>query len=304
MYHYVRGLKHSRFPEIKGLSVEFFKAQLEYIRKHYSPISMEELVAAIKSNSELPGKALLLTFDDGYADHFMNVFPILNELKIQGSFFPPAKAILKHKVLDVNKIHFMLASVDNKFKIADEIFSFLDRYRAEFSLYDNQYYFNKLAKPGRFDSKEVVFIKSMLQKELPEKLRSEITKELFDKYVTEDEAGFSEELYMNINQLKQMKERGMFMGSHGFGHCWLDKLDKAAQEKEIELSLDFLFHKLGCDNKDWVMSYPYGSYNDSLVCMLKKMGCAVGLTSETRVADISKDNPLTLPRLDTNDIDG
>jgi hypothetical protein len=59
----------------------------------------------------LPERALLLTFDDGYADHYQTVFPLLDRLGLQGSFFPPARAILERRVLDVNKIHFLLAGV-------------------------------------------------------------------------------------------------------------------------------------------------------------------------------------------------
>jgi len=29
MYHYVRELKHSRYPEIKGLAIDDFKEQIE-----------------------------------------------------------------------------------------------------------------------------------------------------------------------------------------------------------------------------------------------------------------------------------
>ena len=302
MYHYVRDVKNSNFPEIKALSIELFKKQINYILKNYSVISMEDFIAALKSDKKLPKDAALLTFDDGYADHFVHVFPILKRLSIKGSFFPPGKAILEHQVLDVNKIHFILASVGNKYEIIERIFLFLDKYRAEFLLQDNRYYFDKLAMPGRFDSKEVIFIKRILQRELPEILRKEIIRSLFNEYVTKDEACFSEELYMNINQVRFMRKNGMFIGSHGFDHCWLGTLDEVAQKKEIELSLNFLHDKKCSNSNDWVMCYPYGSYNDSLLSVLKKKGCIAGLTAESRIADISRDNLLTLPRLDTNDL--
>ena len=36
MYHYVRDLKNSRFPGIKGLELDLFKEQIEYLHKHYN----------------------------------------------------------------------------------------------------------------------------------------------------------------------------------------------------------------------------------------------------------------------------
>ncbi len=41
--------------------------------------------------------------------------PVENGLT--GCFFPPAKAVTEHEVLDVNKIHFILAAVPDKRRI-------------------------------------------------------------------------------------------------------------------------------------------------------------------------------------------
>ncbi|TAL81552.1 MAG: polysaccharide deacetylase, partial [Bacteroidetes bacterium] len=158
MYHYVRDLKHSRYPEIKGLDIELFKEQIQYILKYYKVIRMEELIEAVKNQTKLPNNSLLLTFDDAYEDHFEFVFPILDELGIQGSFFPPAKAIQEHQVLNVNKIHFILASVEDKKRIISYIHSVMDKFREEYSLESNTYYDNKLkAEECRFDTIEAVF---------------------------------------------------------------------------------------------------------------------------------------------------
>lgn len=87
MYHFVRELVHSRYPEIKGLTVEGFKGQLEYIKRHYNIIKMQDLLAAISSKDLImPPRAVLLTFDDGYIDHYTNVFPLLSNAGLQGSF--------------------------------------------------------------------------------------------------------------------------------------------------------------------------------------------------------------------------
>jgi peptidoglycan/xylan/chitin deacetylase (PgdA/CDA1 family) len=301
MYHYVRDLKHSSYPEIKGLDLRLFKKQLQYILKYYKVIRMQDLVAAVKSQKKLPRDSLLLTFDDGYKDHFERVFPILDASGIQGSFFPSAKAIEKHQVLDVNKIHFILAAVKDKEKIISDIYKLLGKFRKQYSLASNGYYYKKLAVKNRFDTPGVVFIKIMLQRELAEKLRNIIVNSLFDKYVSKNEMAFSRELYMGQDQLKRMKSKGMYIGSHGYNHYWLDAIGKEQQAREIELSLAFL-KQLGADTKDWAFSYPYGAYNESLITLLKKYGCRAALTTQVGIADLNKENPLLLPRLDTNDL--
>lgn len=301
MYHYVRDLKHSRYPGIKGLDVNLFKEQLCYIRKYYTVIRMEDIFESLQGNYVLPQNSVLLTFDDAYKDHFEFVFPVLNEIGLQGSFFPPGKAIQEHKVLDVNKIHFVLASVENKNLIIKDIYSLLDRYRNEYNLDQNEDYFNKLATADRFDTSEVVFVKKMLQKTLPEQLRGIILNDLFSKYVSEDEEGFSRELYMNVDQLKCMLKQGMYIGSHGWDHYWLNTLSKDQQECEIKLSLKFL-ENIGCDIFMWAMCYPYGAYNDSLIFLLKKCNCRLALSTEVGIVNLTTDNPYTYKRLDTNDL--
>lgn len=55
-------------------------------------------------------------------------------------------------------------------------------------------------------------------------------------------------------------------------------------------------------DKDYiVMNYPYGGYNEDVLDYVSKIGCKLGFSVEARHADLSKDNPLILPRLDTND---
>jgi peptidoglycan/xylan/chitin deacetylase (PgdA/CDA1 family) len=302
MYHFVRDLKHSRYPEIKALTSSDFTEQIEYIRRYYTVISMENLIAAASPGGQiLPPNALLLTFDDGYIDHFTNVLPVLDKYRIQGSFFPPVRAITEHRVLDVNKIHFILASVEDKSKIIRTIFTDIRENQSEYALESPELLHKKMAVAGRYDTAEVVFIKRILQRGLPEELRSKMVDKLFREFVTSDEAAFARELYMNVEQLEFMRRNGMFIGSHGYDHYWLDSLSNDEQEREIDLSLEFL-DRIGCDRKNWVMCYPYGGYNDSLLSLLEMKGCKIGLSVNVGIADLEVERPLILSRLDTNDL--
>jgi peptidoglycan/xylan/chitin deacetylase (PgdA/CDA1 family) len=72
---------------------------------------MREVIHSIDNQVKMPDKSVLLNFDDAYSDHYMNVFPIVDKYRLQGSFYAPSKAITENAILDVNKIHFILASV-------------------------------------------------------------------------------------------------------------------------------------------------------------------------------------------------
>ncbi len=301
MYHYVRNLRHSRYPEIKGLDKDDFENQIRYITKHYNVISAPELMDAIVEGAPLPSRPLLLTFDDGYIDHFTEVFPILDRENLPGCFFPTAKCILEHKVLDVNKIHFVLASTHEKGILVEHIFKQVEENRSSHNLLPSAAYWEKLGKPGRYDPAEVIFCKRMLQRELPVELRQSITDELFARYVTKDEASFSRELYMSLEQVRVLQRHGMYVGSHGYDHAWLNTLSTQQQEQEVVQSLSFL-KSVGADVGRWIMCYPYGAYNESLLSILKSRNCVVGLTTDVGLASVCQDNALTLPRINTNDL--
>ncbi len=300
-YHYVRELLFTRYPNIKALLTTEFNEQLTYLTRRYTFVTMEDCINALHNNYDLPSNACLLTFDDGYIDHFTTVFPILDEKRIQGCFFPSAKAVLENEVLDVNKIHFILAVMENKMNLLiNDVYSILNRIQSKYNLKSNEYYYSKLAVSNRFDSAEVIFIKRLLQVELEENIRGLITDELFKKYVTKDEKSFSKDLYMDLEQIKCMSRNGMYIGSHGFDHYWLDSLPADKQESEIDKSLEFL-SLINTSIDNWVICYPYGAYNDSLIKILKKKGCALGFTSKVGITNLSKENAFTLERLDTND---
>lgn len=299
MYHYTRDLVHSRYPQIKGLDTTLFRQQIEYMKNNFNIVTMEQVIDAVEGKSELPERALLLTFDDGYVDNYTFAFPILEEYGIQGSFFIPGKTFTTHQLLDVNKIHYILASADIC-KLVEDVKKEMDYYRGiEFDYAPTEDLFNEYAVESRFDIKETIFVKRMLQTVLPERLRNTISSNLFEKYVGVSEEQLAYELYMTEEQIRTMKRHGMFIGVHGYDHYWLGNLPEDQMKKDLDKALDTLDEFI--DRKRWVMNYPYGSYNQSVLDHIKMKGACVGLTTEVRISNICKDAALELPRMDCND---
>lgn len=300
MYHYVRSLKNSAYPEIKGLEKEKFKNQLEYFKKKFEFGNFIDIIDSAYKKNEIKKNEIILTFDDGLKDHYTTVYPILKKMGIKGYFFPPSKPIEEKIVLDVHKIHFILASTPNKNQIVEEIFRWINKNKDIVKNKTAQEYFKELAISNRFDSKEVIFIKRILQRELPLTLRNEITNNLFKKFVTQDESNFSEKLYMSLEEMKEMSESGMVFGSHSHSHEWLSHIDNKKLINEIEISKKFC-HKISSKNNEIIMCYPYGDYNDQVINEISKRGFKAGLTTNVGDAEITKEKIFELCRYDTND---
>ena len=298
MYHYIRPIIGSEFPGIKGLEIEGFKRQLDFLENNYSIVSSEQVIDMIIKNKELPPKACWLTFDDGFKDHYQYVLPELINRNLSGAFFPPRAPIKESKLLDVHSIHHILSCTDDINKLVTD----LNDLCLQFGITNEQIhaYYKEYGVANRFDNADTIFIKRMLQHVLPIQIRNEITSILFEKIVGVPEAEFSSRLYMNIEEVRKLVSSGMYVGSHGSMHYWLDRISSQKQKVDISSSVEFL-EEVGAPTSNWIMCYPYGAYNNTTLSLLKDLGASIGITTEARKANLGIDNPLTLPRLDTND---
>ena len=171
-------------------------------------------------------------------------------------------------------------------------------------MYDE--YFKEYAVASRFDKKEVIFIKRMLQVVLPEDYREKLVDLLFKKYICSignkiiSERAFWEELYLTPDQIRLMEKLGMHIGFHSHNHVWLNSLSKEEQESQIKSSINY-FKEIGINTEKMTISYPYGGYNEDTIELMKKYKIPLGFTTEVKKVDLKISDCLKLPRMDTND---
>jgi peptidoglycan/xylan/chitin deacetylase (PgdA/CDA1 family) len=78
-YHRVAEL--SRDPHLIAVSPDNFRAQMRYLRKNFTLLGMED------DWSGLEEPAVVITFDDGYADNLYEALPVLEEAGVTATFF-------------------------------------------------------------------------------------------------------------------------------------------------------------------------------------------------------------------------
>ncbi len=300
VYHYVRPLKTSSYPNIRGLELSLFEKQINYFQNNFNFISVSELLDCIYNNTTLSENSLLLTFDDGYKEHFSHVFPFLKKQNIPAAFFPTGNAINENIVLDTNKIHYILAVSKDTKQIIKKITSYIEDYKNEFLLKNIDWYWKNLINNNRYDNKEIIFIKSLHQRNLPKKLREIIINNLFTEIVTNDEKTFSKQLYLSFNEINEMRESGMYFGSHAYSHDWLSFMSEDELKNEFEKTSEF-YSKINTSSNDWIMAYPYGDFNENVIKIMEKFNFKAGMTTIPNDTNLIKNNAFTLERYDTND---
>lgn len=84
MYHMIADIPDNS----AVMTEENLRWQLDYLRDNgFHPITMEELCAYVTDGAPLPEKPVCITFDDGYADNYSIVYPLMKEYGFPWTIF-------------------------------------------------------------------------------------------------------------------------------------------------------------------------------------------------------------------------
>lgn len=82
---------HSVVEEVIGdldISVDYFEKQMKWLAdNNYKTITMDEFYSWKKGEIELPLKSVMIVFDDGWRNNYLNAFPILKKYNLNASVF-------------------------------------------------------------------------------------------------------------------------------------------------------------------------------------------------------------------------
>lgn len=96
MFHRVLDPRDPRWPSSDPaytLDCELFQRCLHFFAAHYNIVSADAVLRARRGEDKLPERALLVTFDDGWADNVEYAFPRMQALGIPGLMFVVADAV-------------------------------------------------------------------------------------------------------------------------------------------------------------------------------------------------------------------
>jgi peptidoglycan/xylan/chitin deacetylase (PgdA/CDA1 family) len=85
LYHRVTELAAD--PQLLSVAPARFAEQMAVLRRHASPLSLCELTSIMREGRKLPRRAVVVTFDDGYADNYLEAKPLLERYDIPATVF-------------------------------------------------------------------------------------------------------------------------------------------------------------------------------------------------------------------------
>jgi peptidoglycan/xylan/chitin deacetylase (PgdA/CDA1 family) len=295
-YHYVRDVERTPYPGIKALSVAAFRAQLDWLQARFDVIDGPTFEAAVVAGRGFDRPTALLTFDDGFVDHYAHVFPILRERGLGGIFFVSGATLdPTPRLLNVHRTHFLLSALG------------ADRFTATVSA--------ALTAAGvaitpaggregvyRYDEAPDVRIKRILNYEAPYPVVDRVLSSLVDEYLGDAEA-FARSLYLSPAQIAEMAGGGMTFGFHTETHPVLSRLDRDGQRTELRRGVGLVRELTG--QRTVSLCYPYGfphTYNADTLDLAAECGYSFAFNTVRRDARVGEDPRFELPRFDTRDV--
>ena len=298
MYHYVKKPDDNEYLNLKVLNLRKFEKQIIYFKKKFNILDNDDFCEILKTKKIPKKPSFLLTFDDGYKDHYKNVYPLLMKHKVSGVFYPSCITLKKKELLDVNKIQLILGINKNKKKLLNRIF---DIYRKLSGKSFDKNKINGIDLASRYDSADTILIKRLLQFYLKKNLRNKIINQILEQDYEKKKSEIFKDFYLSKKNILEMRKNGMVFGIHGYNHYWLDTLSKQEQETEIKLSIKY-FKKNNILDKNVSFCFPYGAYNKSTLDILKKNKFNFAVTTQPKsYQNINSNNIYTIPRYDCND---
>ncbi len=75
------------------LTTEFFVEIVAFLQRHYTLVSLDQVLAAHEHKTRLASRALILTFDDGWRDNLDHALPILRRMGAPAALFAASQPI-------------------------------------------------------------------------------------------------------------------------------------------------------------------------------------------------------------------
>jgi peptidoglycan/xylan/chitin deacetylase (PgdA/CDA1 family) len=276
LYHRVINLKTD--PQLLAVSPEQFYEHMNYLKNNYSIIRLDDLKRAMNSG-KIPKKSIVITFDDGYEDNYLNAKPVLEKLQIPATIFVTTDYIGSTREFwwdDLERI-FLLNDTPEELslKIMDKEYSWeITDEKSKMSVY---YDMHKLLKP----------LTAQERYKIVDYLRgwAGVQVQCRPQY-----SGMSAE------QIRDTGKKGVItIGAHTVSHCMLAALTPEQQEREILESKRAL--EMINNHKVKHFSYPFGGSSDfdnSSVRIVKDAGFDTAVAISFR--PVYKGSEFFLPR--------
>ncbi len=245
------------------MAPESFAHCLAFFQKHYHVVSPEQVFSALNGEATLPGRSLLITFDDGWADTAQYAQPVLEKFSMLALIFVAGSAINQESPFWEEHVYSFLATDPNG-----------------------------ASKLSGFLQESGIHLAIPVQSEMNEKSIKAIVRQLGEIDQTKREAvtsaltAFENALpaMLDTRQLAQLVASSHTIGGHGMTHQPLTKV--ADLNKELKAAQETISAYLNKRSVD-AMSFPHGAYSGTVVAQCRSAGFQYLFSSSAHLNNVT-----------------
>lgn len=211
-------------------SIADFKNDLEVLLQFYKPISLATLIKINKTKSKPKQAYFHLTFDDGLANFYHEVAPILKEKNIPATVFLNTDFIDNKALFFRYKASLLLKKYKNSDANTKQVFEQFSREKKAQNVKD-------YLLAVRYQNKTAL-----------DKLAQEVNYS-FTTYLAEEKP------YLSLAQIKELQTQNITFGTHSTDHPFFADLSLKEQLKQVTESSEWIKKNLQLDYK--AFSFPF-----------------------------------------------
>lgn len=268
------------------MSLPVFEKQIEFLSRSFDIISLRYLRDCLKNGYRIEPGSILLTFDDGYKNNRLIVWPYLSSLDIPFSVFISTNHVgqgirfptyyLRAALFSTEKSHVYVKGLDRDLDLS--------------------------TREKRVLAKNTL---EVLLKRSPQKMARQIIGELMDlvpeERWSEINGRFQSDAPMTWDDVRELAAAGVAVGSHCHDHFILhSKQNPLEMSEQVRLSKELIIKELGsCDCIAYPDSGP-NSLDSQAIISARETGYELGFTCVSGEI-VNCVNPMILPRLGISD---
>lgn len=239
-----------------GVTKQKFEKEMRYLKRNFSVLPLSRATELLKNGKDWPNSPLVISFDDGYRDIYLNALPILEKYGLPAVVFVSTQKVeegssfwwndLKNLIQN-NHLEEIKLALDNSFSPEYD----LDLNHLK-TIQDKKTFLDKLTEEF---------------KKLKGKYRDEFMGKLVKLLKTDKGKGRE---VLSWEEIKELRKAGIEFGSHTHSHYLLNLEDEKTVEEELSHSKKKLEENL--KEKIEFLSYPSGLYNSRVKGLVEKSG--------------------------------
>ncbi|WP_164100499.1 polysaccharide deacetylase family protein [Candidatus Laterigemmans baculatus] len=272
-------------PKLFSATPDAFAEQLDVLAEHYCVVSIEEVLAAAGDRRLLPPRAVLITFDDAYADFQELAWPMLQERQLPVVLFVPTA------YPDRQEAGFWWDRLARAIREAD--------FGTVIAEPCGRMVLSTPRRRQRASQRLRAFVKSLPHDEAMACV-DRICEQLLRASAAapgsppRSRQGANEPATLGWDALRRLHAEGVAIGAHTRTHPLLNRIGRERLEEEVYGAKADLERELGSCLP--VFAYPAGAVDSEAVRVVRAAGFRVGLTTRPGLNRLDTDEPFRLRR--------